>query len=173
MGYDMYVVDSDGKMLDESTLNVDWDSTDEQWRAEEERRWESHTYLRRSMGNMSRLITALVEAGMAYSSVNPPSFPPYPGDEHFDTSGDWEPVTEQARQYRKQCADTLVKTGDERPGIPIHKFSSNDGWWVTPPECRSAMQLWAREGSPMKEEFRDDVIPFLLKAAQNGGFRVW
>ena len=72
-----------------------------------------------------------------------------------------------------QIEEHLRATGDERPGIPMHKLCSNDGWWVTAAECQSALGIWERAGTPSHEEFRDDWIPFLQAAAKNGGFRTY
>lgn len=171
MGYDLYVCDRDGDQLPESMLDIkDWDD-DDAVEAAFARQYDSHTYLRRSMGNMCFLRDALLRSGMGYEAVCPPHFPDYPGDEHFDR--DYKPITEVGRRYRFDVATTLRSTGDERPGIPLHKTMSNDGWWVTAAECLSALQLWDRAGRPHHDGFRDDAIPFLFKAAENGGFRVY
>ena len=170
MGYDLYVCDTEGNDLPESRLNLTMDSTDDQFDAELERRHKSRTYLRRGGGTLGHLITGMVSAGMAYAAKSPPKFPDRPGKEHFDNY--YDPITEEGREYHRQFAHALRTTGDERPGIPIHKFSSNDGWWVTVHECRSALAMWELEGQPQGAGFRDDFIPFLIKAAENGGFRV-
>jgi len=67
----------------------------------------------------------------------------------------------------------LKATGDERPGIPMHKLCSNDGWWVTAAECQSALGIWERAGEPQLEAFGDDWIVFLQTAAKNSGFRTY
>ena len=67
----------------------------------------------------------------------------------------------------------LRATRDESPGIPLHKLCSNDGWWITVPECLSALAIWERAGMPEVHEFRDDWIPFLQAAAKHGGFRTY
>ena len=67
----------------------------------------------------------------------------------------------------------LKTSRDESPGIPLHKLCSNDGWWVTVPECMSALAIWERAGTPQLHEFGDDWIPFLRAAVKNGGFRTY
>lgn len=178
MGYDMYVCDNDGHELVESgwqgidALHPGIDLTDE---AAVDAAWDAifdgPFYLRRSMGNQGSLRAALLDTRMGYEAVGKPTFPDWPGDEHFD-SRDYSPVTEQGQQYRVAVQHTLRSTFDERPGIPLHKLCSNDGWWVTAAEVRSALAMWELAGQPYHPGLRDDVLPFLNKAAENGGFRV-
>lgn len=137
------------------------------------------TYLRRNIFGMGTQLDMLAKYDMVYDSVGYPKvdWPDYPGHEHFN--GDGDPVTEAGRVYDMAIAAHLKATYDERPGLPAHKFSTNDGWWVTPAECLSAIQLWVKAGRPVVDDFGrgdgpyNDVIPFLQKGAENGGFRVW
>jgi len=73
-------------------------------------------------------------------------------------------------------------TLEEPKGIPGIKFTSNDGWLVTPDEIRAALaQL---EGSGNADVIREDAgegdidywlawIHYLQVAERHGGFRVW
>ncbi len=106
---------------------------------------DQHFYLRRSIGTQGPLREALALVGMGF----------------------------HAKGYDQESAWRLKHSYDERPGIPLHKLCMNEGWWVTQVECKTALELWRRGGSPKMAEFRDDVIPFLRQAAANGGFRVY
>lgn len=116
--------------------------------------YEDDLYFRRNIFGMGPLRDALERLDIGYW--------PMGGDVPFPTDGDAHDITHWLRDTR-----------DERPGIPLHKLCSNDGWWVTAAECKSALQLWEAKGSPTDEEFRDDWIPFLQAAAANGGFRTY
>lgn len=120
--------------------------------------YEDDLYFRRNMFGMGPLRDQLemVSDGQMTMGYWSRSEPPFPRGGNDDDVIAW-----------------LRATGDERPGIPLHKLCSNDGWWVTGAECRSALDIWERAGSPMPEEFRDDWIPFLQAAAKNGGFRTY
>lgn len=158
MGFDMYVCDDNGETLRPEGIDL----------------YDSDYYLRRGMGSAHVLSEGLVSVGMAYWPHNGvPDFPESPGREHFDE--DYDPVTEEGHQYRKLVSEHLRNTYDERPGIAAHKLcQSNDGWWVTRAECASALQLWERAGQPEFGEWDyGDVLPFLRRAAQHGGFRVF
>lgn len=116
--------------------------------------YEDDLYFRRNIFGMGPLRDALEAMGVGYWPVG--------GEVPFPTGGDDDAIAQWLRDTR-----------DERPGIPLHKLCSNDGWWVTAVECRSALDLWERAGEPSHEEFRDDWIPFLQAAAKNGGFRTY
>lgn len=120
--------------------------------------YEDDLYFRRNIFGMGPLRQAMESIGdgevtMAYWAVSDLVWPQNPDEQ--------------------QLLDFLRATGDERPGIPLHKLSTNDGWWITDVECRSALDIWERAGSPMVDEFRDDWVPFLQAAAKNGGFRTY
>lgn len=148
MGYDMYVCrEHGGGIADLADLSL------------EEAIADTLTYCRRSIWSMGPLRDAMEQVRfgdvtMAYWANGEY---PYPGED----------ATEE------DLLAWLRSTADERPGIPLHKLCSNDGWWVTSAECQSALHIWERAGMPMDEEFGDDWIPFLRSAAEHGGFRVY
>lgn len=116
-------------------------------------------YFRRNIWGMGPLRQVLSGVGdgaitMGYNAIGLPDWPSGATEDEVETH--------------------LRNTYDERPGIPLHKLSSNDGWWVTAAECRSALDIWERAGCPeFEEEFRNDWIPFLQNAAKHGGFRTF
>lgn len=74
------------------------------------------------------------------------------------------------------------------PGIPLHKFESNDGWIVLPVECEAAVRIWqkfaADEGEEkalaiVTEELGErqvetwaEWVAYLAGAARHDGFEV-
>jgi hypothetical protein len=121
--------------------------------------YEDDLYFRRNIFGMGPLRDAMQSIGVGDAATMgywPLSEPDWPRDADDD-----------------EIADFLKAARDERPGIPMHKLCSNDGWWVTAMECRTALDIWEQAGMPAKEEFRDDWIPFLQQAAKHGGFRTY
>lgn len=70
------------------------------------------------------------------------------GDLAYDHGYEGVTVTEDDLEKAKrwQAAVDNVRSAHpaEIPGIPLVKFTSNDGWVVTPAECRSALELFGR-----------------------------
>jgi hypothetical protein len=123
-----------------------------------ETNYEDDLYFRRNIFSMGPLRDAMEAIGvgdatMGYWPVSDPEWPTDPDEEELD--------------------NFLRAARDERPGISLHKLCSNDGWWVTAMECRTALDIWERAGMPAHDEFRDDWIAFLRQAAKNGGFRTF
>jgi hypothetical protein len=153
MGYDHYVCNEDGKcQTDELKTN-----------------YQDDLYLRRGIGSQGALRDALEDAGMGYWAVAYSEDMPWPrppvgadGKPDYDDPG-----------FERELEHRLKHSFDERPGIPLHKLVMNEGWWVTRIECATALELWERNGQPMPDDFRDDVIPFLRQAAKHGGFRTY
>ena len=77
----------------------------------------------------------------------------------------------------------------ECPGIPSHKFTSNDGWVVLPAEIRPALEQYREAGGVVPERWDAvlagslagtgggslwlDWVEFLVRAADSGGFTVY
>ena len=153
MGYDLYVCNSDGSVINEEPAQ---DAPVSMFGPVV---YQPLYYLRRNIFGMDPLRDALRSVrheglSMGYWASYTPEFP-------------------GATATEEEVLRWLRATGDETPGIPLHKLCSNDGWWVTAPECHSAFSIWQRAGYPDQEDFRDDFIPFLCTAATLGGFRVY
>lgn len=87
--------------------------------------------------------------------------------------------------YYEACDQlTGIHPGTD-PTIPTFKFSSNDGWLVTPTECQAAVAAWkSHQAAGLPDDLADDDraiaetpywskwIDYLELAANNGGFRV-
>lgn len=125
---------------------------------------------------------------------------PEPYEEHFDFEG--EPITDEARAY-EATREQVLRARSPEPGIGWWKLCSNDGWVVTPEECREALARapeCAKVHGPSPSELPGferavanllglpdhattepveeiawwpEWLAFLRQAVQYGGFRVW
>ena len=87
--------------------------------------------------------------------------PPLPG-----WTGDEE-------SYRKLSAPVLAWHGPEIPGIPEHKFGTNDGWLVTPAECEAAVRIGRQRSPPAQHaDIWADWLDYMDRARTHGGFEV-
>jgi hypothetical protein len=132
-------------------------------------------YLRRNIFGMGEQRELWERAGIGFWPVaERGKYPRAPEELEYQ---DGELTGPGAVEYRAALITHLRSTGDERPGIPLDKFCSNDGWWVTKAECASALKLWEANGRPEVDRFGDrvfnDTIPFLRAGADHEGFRVW
>jgi hypothetical protein len=86
--------------------------------------------------------------------------------------------------YNRERDEILAQTSPDEGRVGYWKFCSNDGWLVTPDECRIiaetlsqnlAPELW--DGLDLEEQHAREAlaqwIGFARLAAENGGFRVW
>lgn len=171
MGYDLYL-----KAPRQPAPETDWkdEASRKEYYAWQE---ESHSYLRRNIFGMGPVRDDMERLGMGFWAekyVEQPAFPRH--DSYGVTYNDEDEVVgDRAKEYEKDLADHLSWHGPEIPGIPLHKFCSNDGWHVTREECRAALHLYEealKSGEPHPESFMDDVIPFLREAAATDGFEV-
>jgi hypothetical protein len=156
-------------------------------------------YFRLNIWGMGRYITLMRELGMVYASSSPGGWPEwkrYPDDEgrqgQFESAQEHlkygEALEESIPDDVMQAARDHVAAEDEilrhHPAggrvIPSHKFSSNDGWVVTPDEITAALAvLDARtdtdEIAAYHTEDLDywhDWISYLRRAVDAGGFEV-
>jgi len=124
-------------------------------------------YFRFNISGMYQFaIPAMQRAGMLVNCELAGEWPKPPEDfDHVHEDWDYDPA------YIAYVGQQV-----EAPGIPIFKFSSNDGWLVQPDECKSALDQYRKNGFPKPSENRDyweGWIAFLRHAATHGGFRVW
>jgi hypothetical protein len=99
---------------------------------------------------------------------------------------DWaEPAWDQRRTSRDR--ERLLRFRARRRGrVPAIKFSTNDGWVVTAPECRIlADGLEARGADAINatgfsseaklswHSARPGLVRYFRRCARVGGFRVW
>lgn len=153
-------------------------------------------YFHLSVWGMSAYARAMHELGMVYE-VAPTGAWPKASDhgtthEHIDTVEDGNPEGIQITAVQEAAARAYLKLRDAHlsqhpgntPGIPSFKFGTNDGWLVTPDECKAALAAYraADEGKreavlaavrqPWNPGYWDEWIAFLEGAVDHGGFRV-
>jgi hypothetical protein len=161
-----------------------------------------NSYFRLNIFGMGRYRNLMESLGMAFEDDEHPPFP-----EIEDHGTNWEDVeaveypedhagyewTDErlraALGYREAVNGVLAFHGKaDTPGIPLHKFGSNDGWLVLPVECEAAVRIWrdfvAGEGDEAAVNFvantlgedRADYwlewVKYLAGAARHEGFEV-
>jgi hypothetical protein len=160
------------------------------------------SYFRLNIHGMGRWRDLMERLGMAFEDD---PHPPFPKIEDHGT--DWDDVeavgypedhagyewTDErlraALGYREAVNAVLAFHGKaDTPGIPLHKFGSNDGWIVLPVECEAAVRTWrdfvAAEGDEAAVNLVGNVlgegrmdywlkwIAYLAGAARHDGFEV-
>lgn len=114
------------------------------------------SYFRLNISGMGRYRDLMERFGMAFEDDPHPDFP-----KPEERGIDWEDV--YAAKYPADYPDVtftdeqlrvIVKFNDDvqalldfhgrtdTPGIPLHKFGSNDGWHVLPAEAAAAVRIW-------------------------------
>ena len=96
-------------------------------------------YFRLNNGGMGRYADAMHDLGMAHHSESVLDWAKSP-----DYPEDYDDNQASADAY-DQAMDTFTGAHGspaDKPTIPMHKFSSNDGWFVTPEEIRAALAAW-------------------------------
>jgi len=130
------------------------------------------SYFRLNVFGMSRYCDLMARVGMTFD--DPFERPEWPKPEDYGT--DWEEIEhledreyypdvtfndEQLRRivkYRDDRDRLLAWHGAEIPGIPEHKFSSNDGWIVLPAECEAAVRIWRQFTADQGEEKASAIV---------------
>jgi hypothetical protein len=160
------------------------------------------SYFRLNIHGMGRYRNLMEDLGMAFEDDPQP---PFPKPEDHGTS--WEDI--EAAEYPEDHAGfewtdsrlvaalkhveaanaVLAFHGKaDTPGIPLHKFGSNDGWIVVPAECEAAVRIWrgfvATEGEDAALNYVANKlgegnvdywlkwIAYLAGAARHDGFEV-
>lgn len=164
------------------------------------------SYFRFNIWGMQRARDIMYTTGMAFEDELHPPFPSpedcgitwdmyhaveYPDDSDYEeariamTPGQ----REQAVRMKAEHDAVLASHTQEVPGIPLHKFSSNDGWIVVPAECDAAVALWKAYLTETGEDATRDYVEnsfggrgyarwlmwveFIRSASRYGGFEVW
>lgn len=178
MGYDCTIILNDP--TSDPCPEVDWENEASR---ENYEAWCDRNYFRRNVWGMEHLRDAMVQLGMAFTDFDVmPDFPDAEAwgvrfNEWKNADGKWESgyVGTRSKEYEAEIERVLRFHGPEIPGIPMHKFCSNDGWIVTREECQAALGLYEfalRDGKGHPDAFGDDFIPFLRQAARHKGFEV-
>jgi len=165
------------------------------WRRADERDTEK-SYFRLNIWTMSRYLSLMLQLGMVFEDEPCPDWPDtadygitdeqvwaveWPEDFPQVHAAITPEVMGRVRDYRAARDRVLAWHSKEIPGIPLHKFSTNDGWIVLPAECRAAARIWrsAEGGDALaRSVLGDDLsywhkwIAFLVGAATHDGFEV-
>jgi hypothetical protein len=211
MGYDMHLVERDNSLDEEHEAakaafhqavrerdQHPRGSTEEkeaQERVDEAYERLSHSdlnYFRLNIWGMSTMRDDMERLGMLAYQYPMPRFPD-PEDygltyEQLYEIDDEDRAThpdERVRKYHAASEGLLSFSPPDEPGLPVHKFGSNDGWHVTAKDCASALGKF-READPklvekVRENWRqddgssyfDEWIAFLERGARLNGFEVW
>jgi len=87
-------------------------------------------------------------------------------------------LTDADRGYLAAVEATLAFEPVPVRGIPVGKFSSNDGWLVTPAQCEAALAAWRVQPAATRARVEGEIgwwaswIAYLTYAKDRGGFRV-
>lgn len=104
----------------------------------------------------------------------------YRDDATSPPSGD---AGQRAKTFLATEAEFLSQHDGECPGIPPFKFGSNDGWIVTPAECKAALALYSANSAEQVQQALADAgitdtdywsrwIEYLSGAVDHDGFEV-
>lgn len=139
-------------------------------------------YFRLNIWGMGVARKELTEVGFFVDGRQPPA-PAMPDGMTWDDcscSHDDEPfsATCPLRGLHEALVEwTMASLGLDVPGIPAWKFSSNDGWIVTPTEIRTAVAhldetrpSWRSE---IDSEYVQRFVDWIIGAADHGGFTVY
>lgn len=86
-----------------------------------------------------------------------------------------------SKLFNEKGEKAALRWGPEVPGIASWKFSSNDGWLVTPIESKSAIDIWESADSPVPRHsdgvecsWWPEWIEYLRKSVElSSDFAVW
>lgn len=131
------------------------------------------SYFRLNIFGMGRWREVMYELGMIYDDGPHPDWP-----EIEDFGITWEQVEQaespefytdqpplapevaaKVREYRARQDRILAWHGHaDTPGIPAHKFGSNDGWIVLPAECEAALRIYTAKLEEIGRDAMDNLI---------------
>lgn len=133
------------------------------------------SYFRLNNRGMGYCHELMEKYGMVYDPPREGAWPAYPNIPEDATDEEEEAMDQQYREAAKPFLSQHPEGGEV---IPSLKFSSNDGWIVTPEECRATVAAWRAKGSPTPH-YNDEPlrwwgewIAFLEHSADRGGFTV-
>lgn len=139
-------------------------------------------YFRLNIFGMARFCGYMAERGMIFDAGEHPPFPDgdydlvdrlrYP--EYHEDEPPLTPEQERAAKELEAANDAVLSWhGPDVPGIPAHKFGSNDGWIVTPAECEAAVRIGRGQPAPDgHEDYWGQWLDYMDRASRAGGFEV-
>jgi hypothetical protein len=152
-------------------------------------------YFRLNIWGMGKARAGMYEAGMIFDGQQNDEWPTYspPTSAEGGKEGLLQAEDDYDREYDALCEPIRAQHPDGDDTIPSFKFGSNDGWLVTPEECRAALRAWQEhkakldandvlatygedgqeETSVFDAEWWPEWIEFIERASHRGGFKVW
>jgi hypothetical protein len=148
------------------------------------------SYFRLNIWGMSRCCDVMAALGML-TSEDAPKFPrleefgltdwpenpdDYEGEERAKAEAE---LTDGGRRFLAAVEAVLAFEPVPVQGIPSGKFSTNDGWLVTPAQCGAAVAAWQAQPDDVRARVEGEAewwarwIAYLEYAQGRGGFRVY
>jgi hypothetical protein len=84
-----------------------------------------------------------------------------------------EETAERAGRYIAERDELLAWHGPEVPGIPVHKFGSNDGWVVLPAECQAALAIYMAKLEEVGQDSMGNLIENMAGPWARGRWAQW
>lgn len=159
------------------------------------------SYFRLNIWGMRTWREVMYISGMAFEDD---PHPPWPRFEDFGLTNEQHSAVEYPEDYPSVIITDDIRAAAERfkaandrirswhgkadtPGIPLTKFSTNDGWIVLPIECEAAVRLWnafvEEQGADAVDAFLTAAnvdsnywkswLTYLTGAVTHDGFEVW
>lgn len=130
------------------------------------------SYFRLNMFSMGRFCDAMVTLGMVFEDAPRPEWPKpeswgvtyelierVESPEYFSDEPPLDAETEErARRWITERDRVLMWHGKEIPGIPLHKFGSNDGWIVLPAEAEAALRIYMAKLKEIGQDAMNNLI---------------
>ncbi|MGH3647629.1 MAG: hypothetical protein ACRDTM_10720 [Micromonosporaceae bacterium] len=147
-------------------------------------------YFRLNLHGMGRFYDAMQQVGMLYDSRPAGPWPQSPSRRieeivyELGRGGTPHAGPDELRQARDYAETLRRHLSAHPPGgdvIPSHKFSTNDGWIVTPDEIKAALSAYEAAGAGAAERllstrdelnYWDNWIAYLRRAIDHEGFEV-
>lgn len=158
-------------------------------------------YFRLNIWGMGRMRESLFKLGMLATEYTEPPWPEYEDhqltsdeireyEEFDDDDGDLNALSPKVRKLVEAVRAKKGWSPPDEPGLPVHKFGSNDGWWVTRRDIEGALAIlkvqeeenpalvkevreeWATDSGDDTNTF-DEFIDWIRRAAAGDGFEVW
>lgn len=202
MGYDMYTVqgpdEQERAAFQKAQQRLDALASSAKGAAVDRDAWQAawtemanarRSYFRLNIWGMGTCREVMDAFGMLTDEPQPhfPDLQDYGLTEYPEDPQDYEIEEERAEveaelteaQRRYLDAVKAVTDADSDGGIPAYKFSSNDGWLVTPQQISAALATYQKADDADRQALTAELgwwpewIAFLEHAKDRGGFRVY
>lgn len=133
-------------------------------------------YFRLNIHGMGSMRDTMHNLGMLAGTYEQPRFPEL--SDHGLTQEEWWAMDEDSadpRAVAMRAANdaVLVWSPPDEPGLPVHKFGSNDGWHVTVRDCTSALALFDRAAAERPDAVAAARAEWTFSGASTSYFDAW